>query len=338
MFGDMLNETLTLRKTTTGHIHNFRANVQPSRSLVFTDDARLPVEDGDTIERPRPNCVELYTVVDAGYHESVNGIPAHFQMKVRKITKLPEASQPKAQIAPASSDRTRGDGRRTRLTKLLDDLEQLHLCGPSDDPDEQTSVIESYRYLLINLKALSKGLMPSDVMEQLDGVPSKIETIYDVYESKAHLDAVSIDLRTELEFPTTAVSTATPSFVSPFLVEELRLAKNHSFDVTKLTGYCTEINSSFHHGNVVACLLLMRTVMNHVPPVFGFTTFTELTASSGKSLRENLEHLEKGLRKLADLYAHQPIRTQEQYPTKSQVEPFRGHFELLLQEVLNKLR
>ena len=66
MFGDMLNETLTLKKATTGHLHNFRASVQPSRSLIFTDDGQLPVEDGDTIERSRPNCVEFYTVVDAG--------------------------------------------------------------------------------------------------------------------------------------------------------------------------------------------------------------------------------------------------------------------------------
>ena len=63
-----------------------------------------------------------------------------------------------------------------------------------------------------------------------------------------------------------------------------------------------------------------------------------MTANAGKSLRENLEHLEGGLRKLADLYAHQPIRSKEQYPTKGQVEPFRAHFELLLHEILSKLQ
>jgi hypothetical protein len=82
----------------------------------------------------------------------------------------------------------------------------------------------------------------------------------------------------------------------------------------------------------------MRTVLNHVPPVFGRNSFAEVTANAGKSLKENLEHLESGLRKLADLYAHQPIRKNEQYPTKSQVEPFRAQFEVLLQEVLNELQ
>lgn len=75
-----------------------------------------------------------------------------------------------------------------------------------------------------------------------------------------------------------------------------------------------------------------------MPPVFGYKNFTEVTANAGRSLKENLEHLESGLRKLADLYAHQSIRKNEQYPTKSQVEPFRAQFELLLQEVLGRLQ
>ena len=88
-----------------------------------------------------------------------------------------------------------------KLRELLNDVKNFRSCGPSDDPDEQTSVIESYRYLLINVKALCKGLLPTDVCEQLDAVPSAIETLYDVYESKAHLDAVCVDIRSELDRP-----------------------------------------------------------------------------------------------------------------------------------------
>jgi hypothetical protein len=238
----------------------------------------------------------------------------------------------------AANSSVREKNRRAKLRELLDSLSRFRTCGPSDDPDEQTSVIESYRYLLINVKALSKGLLPSEVSEQLDAVPSDLETIYDVYESKAHLDAVCVDIEAELEHPTPAGSAATrTSLVAPQLIEELIKVKVGPFDVTKLTGYCKEINSSFYHGNTVACLLLMRTVLNHVPPIFGYRTFAEVTANSGKSLKENLEYLESGLRKLADLYAHQPIRSSEQYPTKGQVEPFRAHFELLLHEVLGRL-
>jgi hypothetical protein len=84
MFGNLLSETLTLRKKSTGHLHNFRANVQPKRSLIFTDNANLPVEEGDSIERPLRTSVETYTVIDRGYYEAVNSIPAHYQIRVRK--------------------------------------------------------------------------------------------------------------------------------------------------------------------------------------------------------------------------------------------------------------
>jgi Protein of unknown function (Hypoth_ymh) len=107
---------------------------------------------------------------------------------------------------------TREENRRAKLRELLDDISNLRSCGPSDDPDEQTSVIESYRYLLINVKALSKGVLPTDVCEELAAIPSDIETVYDVYESKAHLDAVCVDIRSELEKkPTTITAGSAPA-------------------------------------------------------------------------------------------------------------------------------
>jgi hypothetical protein len=233
----------------------------------------------------------------------------------------------------------RTGNRRTKLREHLDELSRFRLCGPGDDPDEQLNVVNSYKYLLINIKTLSRGIVSSDVYEQLEGVPSTIDTIYDVYESKPHLDAVLVDLETDLEGPTPLDHTPPrTSLIAPQLIADLNKTKSSQFDSTKLTGYCKEINSSFYHGNVVACLLLMRTVLNHVPPIFGYKSFAEATANSGKSLRENLEFLENGVRRLADMYAHQPITKTEQYPTKSQVELYRAQLEVLLHEVLGRLQ
>jgi hypothetical protein len=58
--------------------------VQPRKSLIVTDDSRLPVEEGDLVERPLHTSIETYTVVDHGYYPEFGGIPAHYQMKVRK--------------------------------------------------------------------------------------------------------------------------------------------------------------------------------------------------------------------------------------------------------------
>src|SRR5713101_3991228 len=116
MFGTLLNETLTLRKKSTGHLHKFRANVQPSRSLIFTDNASLPVEEGDSIDRALSTSVETYTVVERGYYQAVHGVPAHYQMKVRKNigeeSKTPGRSQPKTHLSKIRGDQTRQENRK----------------------------------------------------------------------------------------------------------------------------------------------------------------------------------------------------------------------------------
>ena len=67
-----------------------------------------------------------------------------------------------------------------------------------------------------------------------------------------------------------------------------------------LVRMCKEINSSYAHGNVLAVALLMRTVLNHIPPVFGHDTFAQVLTGTGKSLKDSFNHLENGLRKVAD--------------------------------------
>jgi len=98
---------------------------------------------------------------------------------------------------------------------------------------------------------------------------------------------------------------------------------------------CREINSSYAHGNILATLLLMRTVLNHVPSVFGHETFEQVAAhTGGKSLKISFDHLETGLRNVADFHAHRRITSLELYPSVAQVEPFKPDFEQLLHEVV----
>lgn len=233
----------------------------------------------------------------------------------------------------------RAQSRRNRLRTILDELSALRLCGPSDDPDEQTSVVESYRYLLIHIKRLSKGLVSNDIMEQLEALPNSIGSIYDVYQSKANLDAIAVDLTVELEDPLLSqrINGIQECLISPALIDALMTNNSTSFDLAKLVKLCAEINSSYYNANLVACLLLMRTVLNYVPPIFGYSSFTEVVSNAAKSLKDNLEHLDSGLRKLADLYAHQPIRQKEHYLVKGQLYPYRPQFELLLQEIVVRL-
>jgi hypothetical protein len=229
------------------------------------------------------------------------------------------------------------EARRSRLLELLHDLKTMRLCGPSDDPDEQTGVIESYRYFLINIKVLTTGLVSFETKQLLDELkPEKIESIYDVYSSNAYLDAIATDITHDLENVNEVPGG--PHLISPDLIKALREATPNTFDVSRLAEYCREINSGFTHGNLISCLLLMRAVLNHVPPVFGQADFSQVVANVGRSLKDNFEHLDEGLRKIGDLYTHQHMRKKDHLPTPGQVEKFGPQFELLLQEVLTRLQ
>lgn len=88
VFSQMMKDKVTLVKPDSSRVEGIRASVQ--REKIFVDDSSLPIEEGDTIERERPGgIVDRYMVLDAGYHHDIHGIPAHFQMQVRKETAIP---------------------------------------------------------------------------------------------------------------------------------------------------------------------------------------------------------------------------------------------------------
>jgi hypothetical protein len=228
--------------------------------------------------------------------------------------------------------------RHTRLAGIVGDLERFRCCGPSDDPDEQTSIIESYRYLVTHLKYLSRGVVPSTISEHLVSIdPKAFETLYDVYNAKAEIDVVLPDILSAAMFPNEDEPAPADNFVSPALITRMKGLPAGTFDTRKLVAYCRELNSSYYHGNVVACLLLIRTIMNHVPPVFGHSKFEQVVASASRSQKEMFAHLQSGLRKLADMHAHTPIRQHEECPTQNQIDPYRPYLEVLLQEAVGRM-
>ncbi len=87
-FSQLMRDVVALVKPDGTRVEGVRASVQSTKIMVT--DASLPIEEGDTIDRERPGgIVERYTVLDAGYHDTFHGIPAHFQMEVRKETAIP---------------------------------------------------------------------------------------------------------------------------------------------------------------------------------------------------------------------------------------------------------
>lgn len=91
MLRDFMKDKLTLVKQDGQRIENVGAAVTPGKIII--DNGKLPVEEGDTLERLLPNgLVEQYTVLDRGYFAEFHGQPAHYQIEVQKESGIPRRS------------------------------------------------------------------------------------------------------------------------------------------------------------------------------------------------------------------------------------------------------
>lgn len=129
-------------------------------------------------------------------------------------------------------------------------------------------------------------------------------------------------------------------FVEPTRIDELQAISKGAFDTTKLLQMLVELNRAYAAQSFLSCTFLIRSVIDHVPPIFGLKSFPEVAnnyAGGGRSFREAMQHLENASRKVANSCLHLQIRATESVPTKTQVE-FRADLDVLLGEVIRVLR
>ena len=174
-----------------------------------------------------------------------------------------------------------------------------------------------------------------------DHIPNSIEVeyndIFSVYDANSELESLLYDIEDALEHADTGSLATASQIVQSTVIDRLHDASSHRFDTSFLVRLCKEINSCYAHGNTVATALTMRTVLNHVPPVFGQRSFKDVAAQCGRSHKDLFMHLEDGLRKIADRLGHGTIDKSVSYPSASQVEPYKPPFEVLLNEVCDRL-
>jgi len=224
-----------------------------------------------------------------------------------------------------------------RALDLADAIEKFPLgkCSPSDDPDKQWAYLTDFIDLVRPFIAAVKRVGDPDASEMLVPLEASPEHISYAYEYKANLQGVIDYLREASSDAAYAGSVrANSSFVDDGTLRELRSKTSAAFDLRKLVRFCEELNDAYSRANYLSAVLLIRAVMNHVPPVFGCRTFGEVSAQAGKSLKAVFERLEDSARPIADLHTHALIRKKESLPTKHQVEPYKAGFELLIQEVI----
>jgi hypothetical protein len=146
--------------------------------------------------------------------------------------------------------------------------------------------------------------------------------------------------RMENKPPKTPAKPGYMTLISEIRLDELRSLKSPDFDFRKLIRLCEELNTSFQEEGYFATAMLTRGVFDHVPPVFGFKTFSEVAnnyAGGGKSFKETMQHLENAARKVADAHLHIPIRKSETLPTAQQVNCGQ-QLDMLLSEIVRIMK
>ena len=126
-----------------------------------------------------------------------------------------------------------------------------------------------------------------------------------------------------------------PPYIDTTRLAELRGITNKQWDMARLVRLCEELNVANEYGCLMSIAMLVRAILDHVPPIFGYKNFTEVAKNynGGKSFRGSMQHLDNTLRNVADAHLHQQIRSRESLPSPNQVD-FRAGLDVLLAEVV----
>jgi hypothetical protein len=215
--------------------------------------------------------------------------------------------------------------RKEIIADLVVDARTFRFCGPSDDPEEQTAVTSGYQYLVTQFKRLAAPVLASPSASRLNAIEVEIDNLYSAYDAKAELDALLPEIEAALERLDDGSNLQIAdgsTIVAESRLVELRSLISPDFDFRKLIRLCEEINSAYGQECYYATAMLIRGLLDHVPPVFGCKTFSEVANNypgGGRSFKETMLHLENASRKVGDAHLHMPIRKSETLPTAQQV-------------------
>lgn len=125
-------------------------------------------------------------------------------------------------------------------------------------------------------------------------------------------------------------------YISQRLIADLE-AKDTVFELDKLLALLHELNANYADQHSYACQMLLRAVLDHIPPAFAQTTFAGVVdnVSWGKTDKAYMKTL-SAFRKPADDVLHRQLSTQPSHIEIHDLPP-RSYVNALLQGVLAHL-
>jgi hypothetical protein len=152
------------------------------------------------------------------------------------------------------------------------------------------------------------------------------------------LSSIDRELELLVESPASPVDLSMAPFVNLARLEELRQIKSAQFDVCRLIRFCEELNVAFQSSSFHSVAMLTRAILDHIPPIFGFDSFTKVANQyrGSKSFRDIARNLDDSTRKVADAHLHEQIRKREVLPNQQQVDAHQS-LDFILAEVVRLL-
>lgn len=126
------------------------------------------------------------------------------------------------------------------------------------------------------------------------------------------------------------------AYVSESRIAQIRSLQSELFDFAKLVRLCEELNIASEHNCHIAVASLVRTIGNHVPPIFAARSIAEVAAQSPKSVKNLLDGLSVSMKNIADHHLHDQIKKNVSLPTAVQVNCSR-ELDMLLGEIVRKV-
>ena len=119
-------------------------------------------------------------------------------------------------------------------------------------------------------------------------------------------------------------------------IQNLKKLSGCPWDFSRLVQLLSELNEAFAAEHYNSVIFLVRAILDHVSPIFGYGKFPEVAnnyGGGGRSFSDCMQQLDKLARKHADYYLHQKIRRKEMLPNKTQVN-FSPSVDILLAEII----
>lgn len=210
---------------------------------------------------------------------------------------------------------------RRRIEQAISMLE--YEFGPGNNTSARLASVRDYR--------VSPGSSSLQVQWQ-----QALELISDaMLEIQRRKQLEQSPVRSESE---SAVKSKSGDYVNVGRINELSAMQGQALDTRRLVRLLEEVNVAAANQCWLSVIALLRTILNHIPPAFGRSTFAQVRSQyNGKSFGKTLGTLEDSLCNLANEHLHQTMLPCDPLPAPQQAD-FRQPLDQLLVHIVRELQ